>query len=499
MKGASEPKNRKSSPVIGHETGTDVNWLIEATSGSLKGILQKLVPPDLRKQLALSLEYANGKSDIIQSIIQTKVDFYAAGFSVTVQPKRKTSLESLKKRIADFISAHQLQRIAEELVFDFTACDNAILHWKVVDGEISYVTTLAPDRVEFDNSTGIETLKLHLSDDIRKNILDTMKKIGKGDKSPFPDKYVEAARRGKPVILDNKDGEYWLVRSRCRRFTGLAKPSMASIYGDIQLRELLISGDWSVAYFIAHVIHQIKAGEAITGGPLAGTRNNYVTKTAINKLKKVFQEVSQTLRIFTDHTVDIKYHYPDPNVFNPQKFEKAEERILRWGAVIDVIMTGKGDGFSQGSLGKNRFEAQGNRVRGAIGWMFGEFFGHPTVTKALQIPDESTVEIGWNQQNLKEWAQVLKELQFQWDNGGMDWETIHDRLGENHELIMERKAIEKPQEDLWRPLFEPRQGLLSNEDDPAGEDPGTGPGTPGRPQTNPIKAPNPPRPTRGGA
>ena len=58
-----EKRARRSSPVISHEVATDINYLIEVTSGSLTKLLQKIVPTELKAQLKLALDYAEGKSD----------------------------------------------------------------------------------------------------------------------------------------------------------------------------------------------------------------------------------------------------------------------------------------------------------------------------------------------------------------------------------------------------------------------------------------------------
>src|SRR6185436_5812338 len=106
----------------------------------------------------------------------------------------------------------------------------------------------------------------------------------------------------------------------------------------------------------------IQQGESITTGPNAGKKTNWVTKDIVKKLSEKFKNVSQVMRLITDHTLSINYIFPDPKVFSPEKYQKVEERILRWGGVPDVLMTGSGEGFSQGSLGKQRFEAHGLHV-----------------------------------------------------------------------------------------------------------------------------------------
>lgn len=470
------------------EIGSALNLLLKTTKGSLKELLRSMMPGSLSAQLQQAIDYARGESDLIQSLIETKIDFYAAGFSIEIKPPNKQNKAAMEERIDEAIASHELSKIAEELVFDISATDNAILHWKVDGGKIDYVMTLSPARVDYKNSLGVETLSVELEKETIALIyaaLADKKKLAEL-KETFPQKYIDAVRTGKRYVeLKNEHGEYWIVRTRARRFGGLAKPSMFSIFDDILLRQLLIGGDWAVAYFIRRIIEQVKAGEKAPAGHHGNLKQLYPKKEDIDKLREQFKQIGDALRIFTDHTVDIEYKFPDPKVFDPQKYEKVEERILRWGGVIDVLMTGKGEGFSQGHLGARRFIAQGKRTRQTIGEMFSAFLLHPSVSGALKIPKGSKAQVSWDEQNLKDPKQVLDELESGWDRGLIDNQTFIERVGLNFEQVKARKEEDAKSKDFWVPTFEPSQGLLQ-------EDPGGRPSD-GKPTPAPSKRPKPSR------
>lgn len=479
---ATKPKSSKKADIE-VDVGSALTFLLKATKGSFKELLRDLVPGSLKGQLEQAFSYAEGESDLVQSIIETKVDFYAAGFNVDVKPQNTNYKGTFQKRIRQVMRAHELRKIAEELVKDFCAVDNAILHWKVTGNNIDYVTTLKASRVDYEISVGHEILKVELSSDVIKRIRDALADPKKHAEvlAAFPAKYVDAVTKGLRIVtLSNDDGEYWIVRTKNRRFAGFARPSMYSVFWDVLLRDLLVGGDWAIAYFMKRVIELVKMGERAPQGYIGDPKVLYPTPTEIGKLKKQWQQIGDTLRIFGDHTLSVEYSFPDPKVMGSEKYAKVEERILRWGGVIDTMMTGAGDGFSQGTLGARRFVAQGKRVRSAVGEMIEGFILHESVSGALGIPADSDARCSWDEQNLKEPKQVLDELNAALTNGTLDVRSYNEGLGYDHDLIKSRKPEDQKEKKLWVPVFEPQQGMLS-------------PGRPasGNPQPAPTTRPKP--------
>jgi len=253
-----------------------------------------------------------------------------------------------------------------------------------------------------------------------------------------------------------------VVRSNNRRFAGLARPSMFAVFSDVLLRKLIESGDWAVAFFLKRIIEHIKSGESPPPGNVHQPRVLYPRKEEVGLLRDAWRKLGQTLRVFTDHTVKIEFPHPSPEVFAPVKYEKVEERILRWGRIPDVLMTGKGEGFSQGHLGARAFIAHGWSVRETVSEMIETFLLHESVRNVLSIPVGSRVVANWDEQVMKDPKQVLEEINAAWDRGALDVQTYHNRLGMPHEAIRAGKEEDAKNKKLWVPTFEPRQGLLSN-------------------------------------
>lgn len=470
---------------------------VAAAAGALQTVLKQTAATSIKEDISLALQYANeGGCDLVQSTCFVKKIFYSAGFSAQVNKVGKANSKAMNDRISEAIQFHELEQVAEDLIGDLVSCDNAVLVWSVQKRQVEYVMAVPPDRVEYANANGRQTLKITLAPDVIADVQNYVTgkiKLKAGQKMPYPQKYIDAVKTGTPVQLSNDDGEYWAVKSNTRKFSGLARPRMKSIFLDVLLRELLISGDWSVAMFIQNVIQHIKAGETIQTGPRAG-ESNYDLAKAIKLLKKQFEGPAKSRRVYTDHTVLIELLFPDPKVFDPSKFKKVEERIIRWGGVVDAMMTGEGDGFAQGYLGKARFEAEGRKVRKAVDWMFCQFFLCEDVQSALGLSGDVTVVTTWDEQSLKDWKEVQAAIKLMLDYGGIDWGTAHQLLGVNHDLIKQRMQDEKKEAEIWKPLFEPRQGLLSGET-PTGA---SAPGTPGRPATKTTPTIEPPKPSNQG-
>lgn len=464
---------------------------MKTSGGQLKEILTMFCPKSLKQQIKLARDYARGDCDIIQAIVERKVDFYSAGFDVQVETGNKNNKGALNQRVDTFIYENKIPKIVQELFTDRAATDNCILTWKA-DGQIcEYVMTLDPSRVDFDNTLGNEVLSVEMDPDTVKAIRNMLQDGKNGYEkavAAFPEKFVVAVKKGDRFVkLSNEDGEYWIVRTTNRRFSGLARPSMYSIFSDVLLRDTLVSGDWAVAYFIKRMIEVIKSGESPPNGKLNNLRELYPTKPEIQALQAQFQKIGQVMRLYTNHTVKVEYAHPDPKVFDPLKYEKVEERIHRWGGVPSVLMVGSGsDGYSQGHIGVQAFFAQGQRMRGEIGEMIEEFFTHESIRSLLGLPTATTAKCLWNEQILKDPKQVLAETTAAWDRGLIDNRTFLERHGMWNDMIPGRKEQDLKDKEKWVPTFEPKQGLLS-------EDAETGRPSSGKPKAAPDSRRRPSR------
>ena len=283
----------------------------------------------------------------------------------------------------------------------------------------------------------------------------------------------DIAKNGGTLLLDREQGDGWAIVTKARKFNGFARPRMRSVFFDLMLRDLLKAGEWSCAIFLQSCIQHIKIGPTdgdVKVGPRAGQKD-YPYAKMLNSLNIMFGTPSRARRMITDSTVTIEHVVPDVEIFTKEKFGSCDSRIEDWGGVPQQLRTGQVDGYSQGFLGKSRFEADGLRARQAVEQAFNTFFDDPAVRqcKSLRMGAKDEVCYTWNKQILKDPRQVLEEIKFMQNNGGIDWRTVHELLGVDHDTIKARmieqasKDTGKDGETIWRPVFEPRQGLLTGE------------------------------------
>lgn len=447
-------------------TATAIKKQIAEAAGSLKAFIERSSPRNLSEKITLALEFANGECDLIQDIVRTKRTFYAAGFSATfADPKGSEMKDEWILAFNNLLSQHQLQKVAQDLVFDFCACQNCILHWNVKGSELKYVQTLDLRDIEWAKTVGNALMTVKIADSTVQKIKWALGpgKLTKEDLlDTYSEKIVDSVIAKKTVIeLRPEDGDYWIVYSDGRKFSGLVAPTMNAIFADASLRELLIAGDFSVAFMMKAAIFHVTAGESISQGPRAGTKDYWLKENDRVKLQTALTKLGKSLLLITDHTVKLAHVAPDPKLFQPEKFLKVEERIRRWGATPEQLLTGEGDGFAQGTQGGKRFASEGVEVRGHIGWVLSQFLTHESMRSAIGIQEGAVCTIDWDWNNLKEWKQALDELNSAWSNGMCSNETYQERVGLARAVEKKRKEREQGEAALWRPLFEPKQGMLT--------------------------------------
>jgi hypothetical protein len=134
------------------------------------------------------------------------------------------------------------------------------------------------------------------------------------------------------------------------------------------------------------------------------------------------------------------------------------------------------------------------RTRRKVGSFLEAFYRHPTIKKKH---NESPV-VWFNEQVLKDPSQLLEELRFLITEAtGFSMRSTLEELGYRPETEWDRKKWDIANTDLLKPIWESKQGLLSEEE---GE---TSPGSPtkkksakkakkvvGRPKTGKVVSPS---------
>ena len=454
--------------------------------GAIASIL-RTIGQSVKDDIIMAQQYAKD-DELVASILDTKDAFFSCGFGVSLQ----TDNDQKRAAFKAFKLRNQIGKVEQDLMTDWNATDNTVLIWSVHGGELVWLTTMGAERCIYRNYNGQDKLSILLDNEAMREITSYLNTggpentgVAAGEIPQYPQRWKDAAKNGGALVLDRDQGDGWAIVTKARKFNGFARPRMRSVFFDLMLRDLLKAGEWSCAIFLQSCIQHIKIGPTdgdVKVGPRAGQKD-YPYQKMLNSLNLMFGTPSRARRMITDSTVSIEHVVPDVKIFTKEKFGSCDSRIEDWGGVPQQLRTGQGDGYSQGFLGKSRFEADGLRARQAVELAFNTFFDDPAVRqcKGLRLGAKDELSYTWNKQILKDPKQVLDEIKFMQNNGLIDPRTIHELLGVDHDTIKARmleyhKDVEGGK-TIWMPDFEPRQGLLTGEKEPTTD----GGGDAGRP------------------
>lgn len=479
-------------------THTDVKQYLgdmaQRGGGKIKAIMRDLSESSLRGTLKQCHRFRL-QDDLINAIVNTKRVFFSAGFTARVKATPTKWVKTLLKLLADpmdvlknptrvyrlnqdlrkWIGAYQFAQVMEELIDQFETFDNLCLAWKLTSSsEVKWVQTIEPYRLlDYSGARGQKSLRVELTEWMKKFIREICAQEGSNQKGKerllaqgLEEKYIDAVIKGDDYVdLKHEDGEYWIVRTLGPPNSGLAWPSMRTVFFDIVLRQMLESGDFAIAHFFKRVIQLIQHGEKAPGGTgvIPDRGPTWTTDEDLAKLEEYFQLPSDTLRLFVDHTVKINYALPPAEALEPDKYKGPDQRIIRWGDVADVIMTGEGGSYATGFLGIKKMVAKGEFTRRIVGEeVLAQFLMHPAMRGIFpRMIDDDTVRVLFDKQNLKEPSQLLDELTALYDRGAMSNDTFIEQLGFDPDTELQRKLEGEPMRTKWIPWYEPRQGMQS--------------------------------------
>ena len=270
---------------------------------------------------------------------------------------------------------------------------------------------------------------------------------------------------------------------------------MCAIFDSIVLRELLIDGDYSVAYYIKNLITHIKAGESITSGPRAGTRDNWASKEDLDELKKSFKTPSKAIRLFTRHHTSVQFIIPDTAAFNPDKYKAVDARIMKWAGVGLALLIGEGGNYATAYVNIKRLIAKIKKFRKIMGRTLEEFY------RQVKPNNRKAPKVEFDEQSLKEPRQLREEVSMLVKQGLISVQGSLESFGRHYKVERARKQEEGKEKETWLPIYESGQGMAmmgyDNETLPNKKKPKEGkPGRPSKDEPNePSPFPQHPRPS----
>lgn len=439
------------------------SWSNSLMQQNLLAYRNAKIPKTIKAMIQRAQFYREEKGNI-QQIIDIKQDFGSAGFKTTHTNKKiKNYYDAVNKEI-------DMDALVLDMWDDFLTSSNVIFHWKADHtGEIEYAMCLDPALVDVVSIAGRDLVYVTPDDEFR----NLARKVNKSSEeeaylSNFDARWITAAKnsinsdKGR-VLLSEDYNEYVLILKLGKRkgMGGLAKPKMKATFDDIELRQLMIDGDWEIAFQTKNMITQITAGESITSGEKAGSRKNWATSVEIEKLKTLMKHPAKSLNLFTNHTVVIKFHIPPQEVFNARKYVAVEDRIYKWAGVSLALVIGEGGNYATAYINIKKLIAELQTDRRIIRRLLEKFYSHPSIRPGFIKKSEESLKIRWDEQSLKEPRQLLEEVRFAVQQGFASNKTASGIMGYDSNTEKDRKEKEWKERGLWFPTFEPRQGLLS--------------------------------------
>jgi hypothetical protein len=412
------------------------------------------------------------------------------------------------------------EAVIADLVRDWYVTDSMILYWKldtpdtkVIDqdgmtndvgsGEprskealmpgVAAILALNPSHVDWDNSYGNDTLLYRIPDPIKEKIRAVLalrnpqaQNAGMAAlyEAGITDDWINAIKAGKEsVALKWEEGDRWIIRTRARKNSGLASPSMYTVFLALEVRKALEEGDMAAAYLMKHFILHVTVGESVNQGPMAGTRNNWAKPKEIKSVFNTIKTTNKAQRMVTNHTVKFNFVYPPEEMWSLKKFNNCENRIYNWAGVNVVIATGEGGTNASGFLGAKRMIGSMGKCRRQVKHVVTEFFDDEEIRAIMGTPEDVLVNTTFDENALKDPRMLLDELKFMVTEGFGDPQQATRELGRDPESIAMSKAesIQKNRKTkIYEPIYVQSFGGFGNDQEVQSK-----PGRPPKPGTEP--------------
>lgn len=371
-----------------------------------------------------------------------------------------------------------LTSVVSDLFLRMFICDSFILYWctdneqqregKETLPKVRQIMSMNPKDCVWENDQGQNvlwyTIPTHTYNRIRevfsvkwRNQIE--EKIKELLDEGIPMDWIEAVKYGsRMVVLDKRDGHNWIIYTKGPEQEGLSMPSMYKIFLFLEARRALKDGDFTTSYMMKHFIQHVTMGEASSSGSgMQNSRSTWATPNEITTMHEVMRQGVRSSRLVTNHTVEIKYVFPPKEMFDGSKYSKSESSILYWSHMIEVMLTGGGTTNSSGFLGVKSLSAHLAFSRDRVQEALTKFFRILRKEKSVQeMPDMYYITCSFDQNALKEPAQILKELTLFLDTNSMSPETALRETGRdsNRVLLEKRRAkIAQTKSGLYDPII----------------------------------------------
>jgi hypothetical protein len=358
--------------------------------------------------------------------------------------------------------APEAAMLARDWLREFMLCDNAAALW--VEGGARKsgapaVTVLDTERiVTWENGAFGERLTINSTPDGQ-----SMPDVKPEDVGP---RWAQAMKSGKSIMLDESEGEHYVIQSRAKRGTGLARPSLEGTLPLIGQLELLALADRAGAWEHRNLIRQWLIGHEIKYGSRAGMSDHFIKKGHVDAVKKKMSGKVGPTDLYTNFDWKIHHVYLDTAYFKKEKYEGGLERLALWfgpvGRLLREEIADNDIGLVRAWIDDERAQLAGalESILNSDGyWESAQEIANAKGGK-LRRPD-GWISAGFSPVTLMTPKQVLELVRFATAQGIFGATTAREMLGLDAECERSRLAAEEKKAG-HRPNFEQKQGGLKD-------------------------------------
>jgi hypothetical protein len=382
------------------------------------------------KQSALELSRKWQVNPDVDSIISRKLAFCNYGLKIRPAGKKPDGFEEWlsekKGLITNFI--HDVWR-------EWFTLDNVVAFWWDEAGyrAANPVRTLPPERCDYSDAMGIETLKFQHG-------------LSTAQVAMLPEN-LKTRYRSSIITLNEEHGEHFRVMKRERTGYGFGMPRMRGIFRALAQYESMEVGENLVALASRLVVRRHKIGHEIRTGPRAGLATHFYKKPTAAAIKKFYEGRVGLVDVVTNFDQTQKLEWIDPVIYDSKKWDTVTQRILKWGGPVAVMLHATGVTPFLMPLWKTEALAERETVARFVEGIINNVFAPP-----------EPVRLHWGNRCFSESRVAMDLLKFGVTQGAVSLRTFNEEAGQDHEEELERKQEELQHRDVLVPLWDAAHG-----------------------------------------
>lgn len=376
------------------------------------------------------------------------------------------------RELIDKVPSAPWNRLADDLAKEYFTVSNAVVTWLTddvmqVDGQRAPRVAIVQDTedIEFDDPGGIEKVRPNSSRRIDKELVRQLNAmIERRDAAQQWDGWIRLGTEQETAY-----GERFVIASTAKRGAGYGRPSLFPLFFDLSLLETLRLGDMNGALSMRDVMRHITVGHEIAYGPMAGQPTWFLKKTQATAIAQALEKKLGSHDFISRHDLNVTFPHLDPEFFSEKKYDPVWQRILEWaGPLFRALNVGAGEA---GVIAMQAWRAEGNRHRAWIKRALEAVLNDPDYHRGA-VTTGNRVEVYFSPLSFLSHKEGREMLSFGIGNGLVSPQTATEMLGFELDYERERMAAAQADPESWRPVFEPKQGLLQPDGNQGGRPPG---------------------------